>query len=173
MPQFFWEKYIHRCQPIGQTAPLFPNALTEELKPGSLADFYSNLSLQPHQIMAISVLNLESILQNFVNQNGEIQGATLVSPDGLSLASTLPPNMDDERVAAMSAAMLSLGERIGQELARGAIERLYVEGEKGIAVLVDCGSDALLLVLASQAIRQGLLMLEIKRIVTELKAVLA
>jgi predicted regulator of Ras-like GTPase activity (Roadblock/LC7/MglB family) len=81
--------------------------------------------------------------------------------------------MDEERVSAMSAAMLSLGERIGNELSRGVIDRLYVEGDKGYGILTSCGEEAVLLVLASKAAKQGLLMLEIKRVTGDLKAALA
>ncbi len=122
--------------------------------------------------MPINVGKIESILQNFVSGTGDIQGATLVSPDGLSLASVLPSAMDDEKVSAMSAAMLSLGERIGSELSRGSTDRIFVEGDKGYGVLTNCGEDAVLLVLASQSAKQGLLMLEIKRLTEELKLVL-
>lgn len=115
---------------------------------------------------------IDGILQNFVSQGSDIQGAALVSPDGLPLASSLPMEMDEERTSAMSAAMLSLGERIGQELARGTIERIFVEGDKGYGILIGCGEEAVLLVLASQAAKQGLLMLDIKRVVTELKSAL-
>jgi uncharacterized protein len=80
--------------------------------------------------------------------------------------------MDEERTSAMSAAMLSLGERIGQELARGNIERIMVEGDNGYGVLVGCGDDAVLLVLASPAAKQGMLMLDIKRAAIEIKAAL-
>jgi len=122
--------------------------------------------------MGINVAKLESILQNLVTSTSDVQGAALVSPDGLPLASTLPSGMDEERVSAMSAAMLSLGERIGNELARGVIDRLYVEGDKGYGILTSCGEEAVLLVLASKAAKQGLLMLEIKRVTGELKAAL-
>jgi predicted regulator of Ras-like GTPase activity (Roadblock/LC7/MglB family) len=123
--------------------------------------------------MSINVAKLEGILQNLVTSTSDVQGAALVSPDGLPLASTLPSGMDEERVSAMSAAMLSLGERIGNELARGAIDRLYVEGDKGYGILTSCGEEAVLLVLASKAAKQGLLMLEIKRVTGELKAALS
>jgi hypothetical protein len=123
--------------------------------------------------MGINVAKLESILQNLVTSTSDVQGAALVSPDGLPLASTLPSGMDEERVSAMSAAMLSLGERIGNELSRGVIDRLYVEGDKGYGILTSCGEEAVLLVLASKAAKQGLLMLEIKRVTGELKAALA
>ncbi|MEM7715354.1 MAG: roadblock/LC7 domain-containing protein [Cyanobacteria bacterium P01_A01_bin.68] len=122
--------------------------------------------------MPINAAKIESILQNFVSGTADIQGATLVSPDGLSLATVLPSTMDDEKVSAMSAAMLSLGERIGSELSRGSIDRIYVEGDQGYGVLTNCGEDAVLLVLANQAAKQGLLMLEIKRLTEELKLVL-
>ncbi|MCX5933472.1 MAG: roadblock/LC7 domain-containing protein, partial [Pseudanabaena sp. LacPavin_0818_WC45_MAG_42_6] len=98
--------------------------------------------------MAINIEKLSLVLQNFVSGTSDVQGVALVTPDGLPLASTLPGAMDEERVSAMSAAMLSLGERIGQELARGIIERIYVEGDKGYGILISCGEDAVLLVLA-------------------------
>ena len=111
---------------------------------------------------------LTEMVQKFVTATPDIQGAALVTPDGLSLSAVLPGNMDEERTAAMSAAMLSLGERIGQELARGIVERIVVEGEKGYSVMVSCGDDAVLLVLASKEAKQGLLFLEVKRLVKEL-----
>lgn len=122
--------------------------------------------------MAINIEKLSLVLQNFVSGTSDVQGAALVTPDGLPLSSTLPGAMDEERVSAMSAAMLSLGERIGQELARGGIERIYVEGDKGYGILTSCGDDAVLLVLADQKAKQGILMLEIKRIVSEIKQIL-
>lgn len=123
--------------------------------------------------MIVTSSKIESILQNFVSSSSDIQGAALVSPDGLPLAASLPMGMDEERTSAMCAAMLSLGERIGQELARGTIERIYVEGDKGYGLLVSCGEDAVLLVLASQSAKQGILMLEVKRVVSELKLALS
>ena len=123
--------------------------------------------------MAINAEKLNQILQSFVSGTNDVQGAALVTPDGLSLASTLPVNMDEERVSAMSAAMLSLGERIGGELSRGNIDRIYVEGDDGYGVLTGCGADAVLLVLASKAVKQGILFLEIKNALSELKPVMA
>ena len=123
--------------------------------------------------MAINTEKLGMVLQNFVSATNDIQGAAVVTPDGLPLADCLPGGMDDERVAAMSAAILSLGERIGSELARGGIDRIYVEGNQGYAVLTSCGEDAVFLVLANATAKQGVLMLEIKRAISELKLLLA
>nr|WP_026734736.1 roadblock/LC7 domain-containing protein [Fischerella sp. PCC 9605] len=121
----------------------------------------------------INVSMLQDELQNFVLNSADVQGATLASPDGLALASILPAGMDEERTAAMAASMLSLSERIGGELVRGIVERIVVEGEKGYGVLVSCGADAVLLVLAGAEVKQGLLFLQIKRAVSRIAPLLA
>ncbi|HCF26831.1 MAG TPA: diacylglyceryl transferase [Cyanobacteria bacterium UBA11049] len=122
--------------------------------------------------MAINTQKIGQVLQNFVTATPDVQGAAVVTPDGLPLASSLPSGMDDERVSAMSAAMLSLGERIGKELGRGEIDRIYVEGTGGFSILTSCGEEAVFLVLAGKAAKQGVLMLEIKRALAELKLLL-
>ncbi len=115
----------------------------------------------------INSQKLNSVLQNFVSGVSDIQGAAIVTPDGLSLAAVLAAGMDEERVAAMSAAMLSLGERISSELARGVVDRIMIEGDTGYGVLTNCGADAMLLVLASKAAKQGIMQIEIKRLASE------
>jgi len=122
--------------------------------------------------MAINTEKLGYLLQTFVSTTSDIQGAALVTPDGLPLAANLPGRLDEERVSAMSAAMLSLGERIGDELGRGGIDRIFVEGDDGFCILTSCGEEAVFLVLASKLAKQGVLQLEIKRAVSELKLIL-
>jgi uncharacterized protein len=121
----------------------------------------------------INSQKLSSVLQNFVSGVSDIQGAAIVTPDGLSLAAVLAAGMDEERVAAMSAAMLSLGERISTELARGVIDRIMIEGDTGYGVLTNCGVDAVLLVLASKAAKQGIMQIEIKRLAAEVKLLMS
>lgn len=59
------------------------------------------------------------ILQELIKNTG-LEGAFLVSADGLPISSVLKPGMEEDRIAAMSAAILSLGERVAEELAKGA-----------------------------------------------------
>ena len=65
----------------------------------------------------------------------DIEASAVVSVDGFSIASALPQGVEEDRVSAMSAAMLSLGERIASELGRGVLEQVYIKGEKGYVVL--------------------------------------
>lgn len=117
-----------------------------------------------------SLSALQGLLQSYVVSSPDIQGAAVVTPDGLPLASVLPNAMDEEKTAAMSAAMLSLGERIGKELARGSIDRVFVQGDAGYGVLTSCGDDAMLLTLASKDAKQGMLFLQIKQMSEKVSA---
>ena len=122
--------------------------------------------------MLTSTEKLDNLLLNFIKSTSGVEGAALISPDGLPLATNLPQSMDEERVAAISAAMLSLAERISNELERGDVERVFVEGDLGYGILTNCGEDAVLLVLASKAAKQGMLLLAIKKTIAALKQVL-
>lgn len=118
--------------------------------------------------MAINPYKLRGILKTFVSNTPDVEGAAMITPDGLLLAASLPVGMNDERVSAISAAMLSLAERMGKELIRGEIDRISVESNQGLSILTRCGQEAVLLVLASQAAKLGLLRLEIQRTIAKL-----
>jgi predicted regulator of Ras-like GTPase activity (Roadblock/LC7/MglB family) len=104
----------------------------------------------------------EDILQTVVRDAGA-EGAVLVSPDGLAIASVLPEGIDEDRVAAMGAAILSLGERVTTELNKGTLEQLYVKGSKGYMIFTGIKDLAVLGILAPSNAKLGLLLMEIKR----------
>ncbi|MCS6990110.1 MAG: roadblock/LC7 domain-containing protein [Chloroherpetonaceae bacterium] len=119
--------------------------------------------------MPINYSAIQSALQEFVTSVSNVQGASIMSPDGLAIASSLPAGMEEERVAAMSAAMLALGERIGRELSRGQIERILVEGEKGYAIVSSCTEDAVLIVLTDEKVKLGVINLEVRQLIDRLR----
>jgi predicted regulator of Ras-like GTPase activity (Roadblock/LC7/MglB family) len=88
--------------------------------------------------------------------------------DGLSIASALPQGVEEDRVSAMSAAMLSLGERIATELGRGSLEQVYVKGEIGYVVLMSVGEEAVLTALAREQAKLGLILLDMRRAAEDL-----
>jgi len=93
----------------------------------------------------------------------DIQASAIVSADGLIIASALPHNVEEDRVSAMSAAMLSLGERISLELKRGNLNQVYIRGDNGYVMLIAVGEDAVLTILAGVKAKLGLIFLDIKR----------
>ena len=98
----------------------------------------------------------------------DIEASAVVSVDGLIMASALPADVEEDRVSAMSAAMLSLGERIATELGRGSLEQVYIKGTKGFIILTAVGDEAVLTALARQEAKLGLIFLEMRRAAEDL-----
>jgi predicted regulator of Ras-like GTPase activity (Roadblock/LC7/MglB family) len=98
----------------------------------------------------------------------DIEASAVVSVDGLIMASALQQGAEEDRISAMSAAMLSLGERIAQELGRGGLEQVYIKGDKGFIVLISVGAEAVLTALARQEGKLGLVFLEMRRAAEDL-----
>ncbi|GAP08973.1 uncharacterized distant relative of homeotic protein bithoraxoid [Bellilinea caldifistulae] len=98
----------------------------------------------------------------------DIEASAVVSIDGLSIASALPQGVEEDRVSAMSAAMLALGERIAGELGRGEIEQVYIRGQKGYVVLMAVGEEAVLTTLAREQAKLGLILLDMRRAAEDL-----
>ena len=101
-----------------------------------------------------------------------IEASAVVSVDGLIMASALPSDADEDRISAMSAAMLSLGERIASELNRGTLDRVYISGSDGIIVLMAVGEEAVLTVLARREAKLGLVSLDARRAAEDLARLL-
>ena len=107
-------------------------------------------------------------LRNLQASAPDIEASAIVSVDGLIIASALPQGSEEDRVSAMSAAMLSLGERIAEELGRGGLNQVYIKGSNGFIVLTSVGSEAVLTALARQEAKLGLIFLEMRRAAEDL-----
>ena len=108
------------------------------------------------------------LLRDLQTSSPDIEASAVVSSDGLAIASALPHNVEEDRVAAMSAAMLSLGERIATELGRGALEQVYIKGADGYVIIMSVGYEAVLTVLARENAKLGLILLDMHRSVQAL-----
>lgn len=106
---------------------------------------------------------MNQILKTLVTNTPDLEGAATVSLDGLILASVLPAGTDEDRVSAMAAALLSLGERTAQELQRGTLEQVYVRGDDGYIILMAAGPEAVLEVIAGGGAKLGMVLLDMKR----------
>jgi predicted regulator of Ras-like GTPase activity (Roadblock/LC7/MglB family) len=106
---------------------------------------------------------LTSILSELNGTSADIEASGVISTDGLMMASVLPAGLDEDRIGAMSAAMLSLGDRTAQELMRGNLEQVLIKGAKGYVLRVYAGDEAVLTVIAKQNSKLGLIFLDVKR----------
>jgi predicted regulator of Ras-like GTPase activity (Roadblock/LC7/MglB family) len=128
-----------------------------------------------YRILSRSVILTKSRTQLMVERLRELQASSpdieasaIVSVDGLTIASALPQGVEEDRVSAMSAAMLSLGERIATELGRGNLEQVYIKGKQGYVVLMSVGEEAVLTALSREQAKLGLIFLDMRRAAEDL-----
>jgi hypothetical protein len=107
-------------------------------------------------------------LRDLQSTTPEIEASAVVSVDGLIMASSLPAGVEEDRVSAMSAAMLSLGERISTELGRGGLDQVYVKGNSGYVILMSVGEEAVLTTLVREGAKLGLIFLDMRRTADDL-----
>ena len=92
-----------------------------------------------------------------------LEATAIFDMDGLVIASRLPSNVDEEIIGAMSAAILSIGNRSGKELDRGDMRRIFVEGDHGSIVILSVGEELVLVALVGTDVKLGLLFFECRR----------
>ncbi len=115
---------------------------------------------------------LTSILSDLNGSSADIEASAVISTDGLMIAAMLPAGMDEDRVGAMAAAMLSLGDRTSQELQRGTLEQVLIKGDNGYVLMAHAGKDAVISVMAKPSARLGLIFLDVKRAVEDITKIL-
>lgn len=106
---------------------------------------------------------LKSILSDLNGSSADIEAAAIISTDGLMMASLLPAGLEEDRIGAMGAAILALGGRTAQELARGQLEQVLIKGHNGYVLLTNAGTDAVLAVMTKASAKLGLIFLDVKR----------
>src|SRR5450432_2515712 len=122
--------------------------------------FMSSVQPQPESVSRAGIL--DQILRELLHQTPGVEAAAVVSFDGLPMASALPAGMDEDRVAAMSAALLSLAERAAQGLGRGDLSQVYIEGENGTVFLVSAQDEAVLIAVTAADTKVGMMLYEVK-----------
>jgi predicted regulator of Ras-like GTPase activity (Roadblock/LC7/MglB family) len=115
---------------------------------------------------------LNSILRKLQSNSPGLEAGALISEDGLMIASALTPDLDETRVAGMTATLLNLGTRAAHELSRGEVKEVIIRGERGYAVMIDAGRGALLLALANESAKLGLIFFDMHEAIRSLKKVL-
>jgi len=107
--------------------------------------------------------SLDDLLKKLLGAIPEVKAAAIVSAEGLPIASALPQGVDETRIAAMTAALLSLSERAIIEMNKGDFDQLYVKGSDGYLLILQAGPNAVLTVSTSKDVRLGLILLDCRR----------
>lgn len=100
----------------------------------------------------------------------ELLGVMIASTDGLAVAHDLPETESD-KIAAMAATALGLGDRITERANLGALRETLVRGEHGSLVVFPAG-DAVLVVSAPESANLGLVRIEARAAAAEIAQLL-
>lgn len=118
------------------------------------------------------VENLNKVLRRLQSGSPDVEASALISDDGLMIASVLPQDIDETRVAGMTATLLSLGLRASVELGRGSVKEVIVRGDEGYAVMLSAGRGVLLLTLANENAKLGLIFFDMREAINDVTKIL-
>ena len=113
---------------------------------------------------------MEEILKRLRNDTPGVSAVALVSNDGLIIASLLPDNIEDERVAAISAALINQGETSAEDAMLGEMSQISIRGKEGFIIITRAGKDTLLSVCTTTSATLGLVLYDISCAMKELKS---
>ena len=93
---------------------------------------------------------------------GDIDGSSIVSRDGLIIASDLLADIDSKTFAAMSAAMTGAAETATSELKKGNPDQIIVDSKLGSIIATGAGAKAILVCLIKPKANLGLVLINMK-----------
>jgi hypothetical protein len=152
--------------------PETPVAVASAVKPSTSHPVPSASAAAPQPRKATREELLERVLNRLMDGSPEIQAAALVSLDGFTMASALPEGMQEDRVGAMSAAILGLGERAATELGKGRLTQVFIEGEGGYVMLIAAGNRSVLTCLADIEAKLGLVLYDMREAASSIAQIL-
>jgi uncharacterized protein len=116
---------------------------------------------------------LRPVLRALNGVSPDIEASAVVSGDGLTIAAVLGDGVDRDRFGAMCASLLALADRAAQEISRGQLKQVLVEGERGTMLLVQAGNDTVLAVASRPTTNLGMVFLEARRAALKVQETLA
>lgn len=113
----------------------------------------------------------EMLLKELHQESSEVQASALVSEDGMMLASHLPKGVSEDRLAAMSAAILSLGDRMIDDLSGGVTDRVMIQTNMGYVIVTAVSDDLVLTVSTAADAQLGMIFHDVKNFAKQLQGV--
>lgn len=104
----------------------------------------------------------EQVLNELHDHSLEIEASALMSIDGIMIASHLPTHVSEDRMAAMSAAMLSLGDRMIADLSGTETDRVMIQSNVGYVIVTMVNEELLLTVVVRPDAKLGMIFHDIK-----------
>lgn len=111
---------------------------------------------------------LRPILKKLHIVSNDIEASAIMTRDGLSIASVMSKNVNPDRLGAMCSSLLSLSDKTAEELGRGKLKQVLIEGENGAVLIVHIGKSAVLAIVSKSTSKLGMVFVEAKKIALEI-----
>ena len=108
---------------------------------------------------------------NELEKNSEVSNSALISLKGQMMASALHSDVDEKAVAAMTAALTSVGTRVADTLKSGKTQSIVISGDNQMIILHQL-SQAVLIALAGSDSKIGLIDFEINAVLDKMKMII-
>ncbi|MCP4151344.1 MAG: hypothetical protein GY757_26610 [bacterium] len=113
------------------------------------------------------------MLEELQSGSGEIEACAIVSEDGLMIAGIFPQHYDEGKAAVSGSAMIATGTKVTKELNRGKLQQVLLKSDNGYTIVTKAGDRSVLLILAGNNAKLGLIFLDIARATEEAANILS
>jgi len=124
------------------------------------------------KVQKMSQEELKKALKEIIHKHREIEGLSIVSSEGLPVVSLLPQEIDEIVISAITATLISVGEKANLQLNKGFLQRVILEGDNGYIVITSIDENTLLTAFTSKRVKLGLIFLALQEAIEKLKPIM-
>ena len=110
------------------------------------------------------------LLQNLVDSIDGVRSAAIVSTEGFIAHSILEEGLSDLKIAAMTATIISVAERVLIELKSGILDLCILQGDEGNFIVMQAGSDLILALCLDMDARMDTCFIEMRKTSEQIKS---
>jgi len=114
-------------------------------------------------VTMIAVKEMEKSLAQIVKDNG-LEGAVIADLEGLPIVSYLPSGIDEDEIAAASAAILTISDSKLSDGGKGGAVQVSIEAENGYLVVKPVKDEYVISVLAPKEAKLGIVLSAVRSI---------
>lgn len=98
-----------------------------------------------------------------IAQREGVEAVVILGRDGLLIDARTTGSIDGEHLAALTPAIVTAADSVGQAAERGALTTAVLEYDRGMAVVTSISSEALMIVMAHASANVGALLYDLRR----------
>lgn len=133
-------------------------------------DVTQESATQDLDISRVIQTGLNNMLDELIEDCGDIVGAMISGADGIAWADRLRPELDRHRFAAMSSALLALADNLMRETNEGTPRNVMIESDAGNIFVMHAGTNLLLTVFTRAEANLGMPLAHARKTAEEIGA---